>query len=167
MGKIAVEIVMGSESDLQTMQECGNILEQFGLSYRYNIISAHRTPDEAALFSKSAAGRGVKIIIAGAGCAAHLAGVIASHTTLPVIGIPISSPPLNGLDSLFSTVQMPGGIPVATMAIGSAGAKNAALFAIRMLSVDDGKLRKKLEGYISNMKENVKKQNEKVSAKHA
>jgi len=165
MGKIAVEIVMGSESDLQTMQECGKILEQFGLSYRYNIISAHRTPDEAALFSKSAAGRGVKIIIAGAGCAAHLAGVIASHTTLPVIGIPISSPPLNGLDSLLSTVQMPGGIPVATMAIGSAGAKNAALFAVRMLSVDDGKLRKKLEGYIRNMKENVKKQNKKVSAK--
>ena len=124
MRKPLVSIVMGSDSDLEIMREAAKSLDDFGIPWEMDVTSAHRSPGRSAEFARNAAGRGVKVIIAGAGGAAHLAGVIAAHTTLPVIGVPITSV-LNGLDSLLSTVQMPAGIPVATVAIGKAGATNA------------------------------------------
>ncbi|MHB0999275.1 MAG: 5-(carboxyamino)imidazole ribonucleotide mutase [Armatimonadota bacterium] len=150
-----VSIVMGSESDLEVMYNAANILDKFGILYEMRIISAHRTPDEAHKFSRSARGRGVKVIIAGAGKAAHLAGVIASLTTLPVIGIPMTTSDLGGLDSLLSTVQMPGGIPVATTAIGKAGAINAALLAVSILALSREDLVCKLEVYRQEMQKEV------------
>src|SRR5215469_7185683 len=124
MSKPVVSIVMGSDSDLEIMREAAKALEGFGIAYEIDVTSAHRSPDRTAEFARRAAGRGIRIIIAGAGGAAHLAGVIAAHTSVPVIGVPIPSV-LNGLDSLLATVQMPSGIPVATVAIGKAGATNA------------------------------------------
>jgi phosphoribosylaminoimidazole carboxylase PurE protein len=138
---------MGSDSDLPVMQEAANILEEFGVPYELCIASAHRAPDLTEALAKNAHKKGIEVIIAGAGAAAHLAGVIASKTTLPVLGVPIDSSSLKGLDSLLSTVQMPGGIPVATMAIGKAGAKNGAIFAIQILSLKHPALRKKLALY--------------------
>jgi 5-(carboxyamino)imidazole ribonucleotide mutase len=135
-----VLLVMGSDSDLPVMQEAANILAQFAVPYEMRISSAHRSPVRTAALASEAAGRGVKIIIAGAGMAAHLAGVVASKTTLPVIGVPMPGGALNGVDALYSTVQMPGGIPVATMTIGKAGAKNAGLFAVQILALSDPKL---------------------------
>lgn len=135
-----VLLVMGSDSDLPVMQEAASILAQFGVPYEMRISSAHRSPVRTAALASEAAGRGVKIIIAGAGMAAHLAGVVASKTTLPVIGVPMPGGALNGVDALYSTVQMPGGIPVATMTIGKAGAKNAGLFAVQILALSDPKL---------------------------
>lgn len=152
---IDVEIVMGSDSDFPVMQEAGNALKELGISFSFNIISAHRTPDECASFSRKAAGRGVKVIIAGAGYAAHLAGVIAAYTNLPVVGVPLEGSSLNGLDSLLSTVQMPEGVPVAAMAIGKSGAKNAAFYAARIIALNNSEVRKKLEKNISEMKKNV------------
>ena len=154
---VLVSVVMGSDSDLPVMTEATKVLEEFGIGYELILTSAHRTPLRTTKFAASAAGRGIKIIIVGAGAAAHLAGVIASQTTLPVIGIPIDATALNGLDALLSTVQMPGGIPVATMAIGKAGAKNAALFAARILAVENKEISTKLSSYIKKMARDVEK----------
>jgi 5-(carboxyamino)imidazole ribonucleotide mutase len=162
---ILVSVVMGSDSDLPIMTEATKILEEFGISYELILTSAHRTPLRTTQFASSAAGRGIKIIIVGAGAAAHLAGVIASQTNLPVIGVPINATSLNGLDALLSTVQMPGGIPVATMAIGKAGAKNAALFASRVLAVEDKELSAKLSSYIKKMAEDVEKKQENLTCR--
>lgn len=155
--KILVSVVMGSDSDLPVMTETAKILNEFGIGYELVLTSAHRTPERTTRFAKTAAGRGVKIILVGAGAAAHLAGVIASQTLLPVIGVPIDATSLRGLDALLSTVQMPGGIPVATMAIGKAGAKNAALFAARVLALEDKSLNAKLTAYVKRMARDVEK----------
>lgn len=146
-----VSIVMGSQSDLETLQQTADILKEFGVPYEMRIISAHRTPDAAHRFATSAEERGSKLIIAGAGKAAHLAGVMASLTLLPVIGVPMKTSDLGGLDSLLSTVQMPGGIPVATVAIGKAGAKNAGLLAVAILAQQDQELRSRLAAYRKEM----------------
>jgi len=155
--KIWVSVVMGSDSDLPVMTEAAKILDEFGIGYELVLTSAHRTPERTTKFAKTAAGRGVKIILVGAGAAAHLAVVIASQTLLPVIGVPIDATSLRGLDALLSTVQMPGGIPVATMAIGKAGAKNAALFAARALALEDKSLNAKLTAYVKKMARDVEK----------
>ena len=147
MTRPQVAIVMGSDTDLPVMQEAAKILDEFGVPYDLCIASAHRAPELTEALAKNAHKKGIEVIIAGAGAAAHLAGVIASKTTLPVLGVPIDSSSLKGLDSLLSTVQMPGGIPVATMAIGKAGAKNGAIFAIQILSLKHPALKKKLALY--------------------
>ncbi|WP_312681801.1 5-(carboxyamino)imidazole ribonucleotide mutase [Lactococcus taiwanensis] len=135
-----VALIMGSSSDWQTMKAAAQILDEFGVSYDKRVVSAHRTPELMADFATSARDKGYKIIIAGAGGAAHLPGMVAAQTTLPVIGVPVKSRALSGLDSLYSIVQMPGGIPVATMAIGEAGAKNAGLFAVQTLALTNERL---------------------------
>jgi 5-(carboxyamino)imidazole ribonucleotide mutase len=150
-----VLIMMGSDSDLEVMQEAADILAQFGVPYEVRISSAHRSPVRTMSLASEAAGRGIRIIIAGAGMAAHLAGVIAAKTTLPVIGVPMSGGALNGVDALFSTVQMPAGIPVATMAIGKAGAKNAGIFAVQVLALTDARLDAALGVYRSEMDQEV------------
>lgn len=160
---ILVSVVMGSDSDLPVMSEATKILAEFGIGYELILTSAHRAPARTAKFASEAKSRGIKIIIAGAGAAAHLAGVIASHTPLPVIGVPIDATSLKGLDALLATVQMPGGIPVATMAIGKAGAKNAAIFAARMLALYDKGLATKLDDYIEKMARDVEAKQEKLS----
>ncbi len=144
---------MGSESDREVMEHSAKILIEFGIPYEMRVISAHRSPEKAHKFGTNAADRGLQVIIAGAGKAAHLAGVLASLTTIPVIGVPMTTPDLGGLDSLLSTVQMPAGIPVATTAIGSAGAKNAALLAVAILSLSDEDLAGKLRGYRASLRE--------------
>lgn len=150
-----VAVIMGSISDWKTMKETCRILDEFQISYEKKIISAHRTPDLMFDFSEKAREKGFKLIIAGAGGAAHLPGMVASKTTLPVIGVPIESKALKGMDSLLSIVQMPGGIPVATTAIGIPGAKNAALLAAQILSITDSSLIKKLNVYRNNMADQV------------
>ncbi|SEM72585.1 5-(carboxyamino)imidazole ribonucleotide mutase [Syntrophus gentianae] len=155
-----VSIVMGSDSDYPIMDEAVKILKSFSVAHEVVLTSAHRSPARTSDFAQQAAERNVKVIIVGAGAAAHLAGVIASQTTLPVIGVPIDATALHGLDALLSTVQMPGGIPVATMAIGKAGAKNAALLAIRILSLTDADLQQKLCAYIDTMSQEVEKKQE-------
>lgn len=145
MSQPVVGIVMGSQSDLEVMEPAAKTLEEFGVSYDLRVLSAHRTPEAAFEYAKTARDRGLKAIIAGAGAAAHLAGVMAGLTTLPVIGVPILGKSLNGMDSLFSTVQMPPGVPVATVAIN--GSKNAALLAIRMLGIEDRGMAQALEKY--------------------
>jgi len=162
---VLVSVVMGSDSDLPIMTEATKILEDFGIAYELILTSAHRTPLRTTKFASSAAKRGVKVIIVGAGAAAHLAGVIAAQTALPVIGIPINATALNGLDALLSTVQMPGGIPVATMAIGKAGAKNAALFAARILAVENKELSSKLSSYVKKMARDVEKKQENLACR--
>ncbi len=147
MDGIKVAIVMGSDSDLAEMQKAVDILVKFGVKYFITVASAHRTPDKVIALTKRAELEDWKIFIAGAGMAAHLAGFIAAHTVKPVIGVPMDSSALNGLDSLLSTVQMPGGIPVATMGLGAAGAKNAALFAVEILATTDDSLKQKLMDY--------------------
>ncbi len=159
---VVVSVVMGSDSDLPIMGEAAKILAEFGVSFELMLTSAHRAPARTAKYAAEAQGRGVKVIIAGAGAAAHLAGVIASHTPLPVIGVPIDATSVKGMDALLATVQMPGGIPVATMAIGKAGAKNAALFAVRMLALTDKRLAKKLNDYIAQMARDVEKKQDKL-----
>ena len=146
-----VLIMMGSDSDLPTMQEAADILAKFDVPYEMRISSAHRSPVRTMALASEAAGRGIRIIVAGAGMAAHLAGVVAAKTTLPVIGVPMPGGALNGVDALYSTVQMPGGIPVATMAIGKAGARNAGLFAVQILALTDNRLAAALEGYRHEM----------------
>lgn len=141
---VKVSIVMGSKSDLPTMGEASKMLKEFGVEYEVRVLSAHRTPKETAEYAAGLKARGIEVVIAGAGGAAHLAGVIASETTLPVIGVPIQTKALGGLDSLLSIVQMPGGIPVATTAIGNAGAKNAGILAVQMMALKDESLAKKL-----------------------
>jgi phosphoribosylaminoimidazole carboxylase PurE protein len=162
---IIVSVVMGSDSDLPVMTEATKILEEFGIPHELFLTSAHRTPERTAQFAEQAARRGVKIILVGAGAAAHLAGVIASQTQLPVIGVPIDATALQGMDALLSTVQMPGGIPVATMAIGKAGAKNAALYALRILALEDKKISIKLSAYIKKMAQDVEKKAESISCR--
>jgi len=152
-----IGIVMGSTSDWETMKAAAKTLEEFGVPYEAKALSAHRTPELVAEWAKSAAGRGMKAIIAGAGGAAHLAGVVAAHTTLPVLGVPVPSKHLQGLDSLLSTVQMPKGIPVATFAIGEAGAANAALYAVAMLALSDKALAQKLADFRKKQSEAVRK----------
>ena len=137
MTKPVISIIMGSKSDWATMQKAAEVLDNFGVAYEKKVVSAHRTPDLMFKHAEEARSRGIKVIIAGAGGAAHLPGMVAAKTTLPVIGVPVKSRALSGVDSLYSIVQMPGGVPVATMAIGEAGATNAALFALRLLSVED------------------------------
>ena len=146
-----VGVIMGSDSDWPTMKEACSILEEFDIPYEKKVISAHRTPDLMADYGKQARERGLKVIIAGAGGAAHLPGMTAAYTTLPVIGVPIKTSTLNGLDSLYSIVQMPNGVPVATVAIGKAG--NAGLLAVRMLSMESAALAKKLDQYHKRMAE--------------
>jgi phosphoribosylaminoimidazole carboxylase PurE protein len=147
LSKPEVAVVMGSKSDMPVMERTCRTLEQLGIGYTVLVLSAHRTPDKTREFARSAARRGIKIIIAGAGMAAHLAGAIAAGTLLPVIGVPLPGSHLNGVDALYSTVQMPSGVPVATMAIGPAGATNAAVFAAEMLALSDRDLKKRLDAY--------------------
>jgi 5-(carboxyamino)imidazole ribonucleotide mutase len=147
MNEAKILIVLGSNSDIEAVSGCGEILNKFGLAFRQEISSAHRQPARTIELIKKAEAEGVKIIIAAAGMAAHLPGFIASHTILPVIGVPLSSSALGGLDSLYSIVQMPAGVPVATMAIGSQGAKNAALLAVEILALSDSELKARLETY--------------------
>ncbi len=156
MSKPIVGIVMGSDSDWPTMKEATEIMKHFDIPFEKRVVSAHRTPDLMADYGKEAQQRGIQVIIAGAGGAAHLPGMLASHTTLPVIGVPIKTSALGGVDSLYSIVQMPNGIPVATVAIGKA--QNAALLAVRMLAMNDSKLTEKLEAYHKQMaKESLRK----------
>ncbi|MBN2465396.1 5-(carboxyamino)imidazole ribonucleotide mutase [candidate division WOR-3 bacterium] len=149
-----VAIAMGSDSDLPVMSETRNVLDEFGVTSEVRIVSAHRTPDLCRRFAQGAAGRGIKVVVAGAGKAAHLAGVIAAHTTLPVIGVPLDAG-MNGLDALLSTVQMPGGVPVACMAVGKAGAKNAGLLAVEILALGDAVLARKLAAHRARMARDV------------
>jgi 5-(carboxyamino)imidazole ribonucleotide mutase len=149
-----VAVVMGSKSDWETMRHAAETLDALGVPNEARVLSAHRTPDATADFARKAAGRGVRVIVAGAGGAAHLAGVIAAHTWLPVLGVPIQSK-LQGLDSLLSTAQMPGGIPVGTLAIGEAGAKNAALLAAAILATSDKTIRQQLEAFRKKQSEAV------------
>jgi len=150
-----VAVIMGSASDWETMSGCVKTLDELNIPNEAHVLSAHRTPDATAKFAREAADRGVRVMIAAAGGAAHLAGVIAAHTWLPVLGVPIQSGALHGLDSLLSTAQMPGGIPVGTLAIGSAGAKNAALLAAAILALSDAKIRKNLQGFRKKQTEAV------------
>ena len=149
-----VAILMGSTSDWETMSACVKTLDELGIANEAHVLSAHRTPEATTKFAREAADRGVRVMIAAAGGAAHLAGVIAAHTWLPVLGVPMKSA-LNGLDSLLSIAQMPGGIPVGTLAIGSAGAKNAALLAAAILATSDENIRKKLEAFRTKQTETV------------
>lgn len=139
-----VAVIMGSKSDWETMKRAVEMLEQFGIPHEARIVSAHRTPDLLSQFAKEAAGRGVQVIIAGAGGAAHLPGMVAAHTHLPVLGVPVQSKALSGMDSLLSIAQMPGGIPVGTLAIGEAGAKNAGILAASIVALHDEKVREAL-----------------------
>jgi phosphoribosylaminoimidazole carboxylase PurE protein len=150
-----VAIIMGSNSDIPVMEEAILVLEKFDIAYEMKILSAHRTPDEAGTYMKGLAGRGVKVLIAGAGWAAHLAGAAAAHTTIPVLGVPIDSSPLSGMDALLAMVQMPPGVPVATMAIGKGGAYNAALFAIQILALMDSELAGKFASFKKKMADDV------------
>ena len=153
--KAQVAVVMGSESDWETMRHAAEMLEQLGIHAERRVVSAHRTPDLMAQFSREAADLGVQVIIAGAGGAAHLPGMIAAQTHLPVLGVPVQSRALQGLDSLLSIVQMPAGIPVATFAIGEAGAKNAALFAASIIGLSDASVRGKLQAFRQKQTETV------------
>jgi 5-(carboxyamino)imidazole ribonucleotide mutase len=150
-----VAVIMGSKSDWETMKHTCEILDQFEIPYEKKVISAHRTPDLMFIYAKEAREKGLKVIIAGAGGAAHLPGMVAAQTTLPVIGVPVQSKALNGLDSLLSIVQMPGGVPVATVAIGKAGATNAGLLAAQILATEDQELAAKLEARREAIKNEV------------
>jgi phosphoribosylaminoimidazole carboxylase PurE protein len=154
-GKMKVAVIMGSKSDLPVMEETTALLKQFGVDSEMRVLSAHRCPDEVAAFAKAAADNGISVIIAGAGMAAHLPGVIAAYTTLPVIGVPIDASSLDGIDALLSIVQMPPGIPVATVGIGKAGATNAALLAVEMLAISEPLLKNKLASYRDAQKKTV------------
>ena len=164
MAKPVVGILMGSDSDLPIMQETGVMLREFGIEYEMSIASAHRTPKKVLEYSQSAERRGLKVIIAGAGWAAHLAGVVASQTTLPVIGVPIDSSALKGIDALLSTVQMPGGVPVATMSLGKAGAKNAGIFAAQIIATADVKVANRLKVYKVEMERDIEEKGKKLTA---
>ncbi|MBI4352823.1 MAG: 5-(carboxyamino)imidazole ribonucleotide mutase [Candidatus Omnitrophica bacterium] len=155
--KPIVAVLMGSDSDAESLKPCGEVLREFRIPFIAKVLSAHRTPKETILFAESAKKEGIKVIIAAAGGAAHLAGVTAAHTPLPVIGIPIETSSFKGMDSLLSTVQMPAGTPVATVAVGSGGVRNAAFLAIRILALEDGKLVKALEDYREKNREKILK----------
>ena len=160
--KPAVSIVMGSDSDLEIMREAGKALDGFGIAYEMDVTSAHRSPARTGAFAREAASRGIKVIIAGAGGAAHLAGVIAAESTLPVIGVPIPSTSLGGLDSLLSIVQMPAGIPVATVAIGKAGATNAGILAAQMIALGDAGVAQKMREHKEKLARGVEEKSRKL-----
>ncbi|HVB58853.1 MAG TPA: 5-(carboxyamino)imidazole ribonucleotide mutase [Candidatus Acidoferrales bacterium] len=157
-----VGILMGSDSDFSVISEACKTLDKFGIPYEMEVVSAHRTPARAHEYATTALGRGLKVLIAAAGAAAHLAGVIAANTTLPVIGVPMASSSLNGLDALLATVQMPGGVPVATMAIDKAGAVNAAIFAAEILAVSDAEMARKLVEHKESLARSVTEKNERL-----
>ena len=164
MSEPIVGIVMGSDSDWPLVQKATDTLKTFGVPLEVRVISAHRTPDLACDYARTAESRGIKVIIAAAGGAAHLGGVIAGHTVLPVIGIPVAGGALNGLDALYATLQMPSGIPVATVTLGSAGPVNAALLAVQILGTADADLREKFHAYKEGLRQKVIAGNEKVNA---
>jgi len=157
--EVRVGVLMGSDTDLPVMSEAGKVLDKFGIGYEMEVMSAHRTPARAHEYATTAQSRGLKVLIAAAGAAAHLAGVIAANTTLPVIGVPMGTSSLNGLDALLSTVQMPGGIPVATMAIDRAGAVNAAIFAAEILGLSDPEIARKLVEHKEELARSVTEKN--------
>jgi 5-(carboxyamino)imidazole ribonucleotide mutase len=165
MKKPLVGILMGSESDLPLMEKAMEVLREMGIPYEMEISSAHRMPEKTALYAKTARRRGIEVLIAGAGMAAHLAGVLASHTTLPVIGVPIKSGALNGADALYSTVQMPSGIPVAT--VGIDGSKNAAYLACEILSIKYPEIAKKIEEFRSKMKKSLEEKSKALKQRKA
>ena len=167
MGKPLVGILMGSDSDLSVMEEASKVLEKFGVGHEVVVSSAHRSPERTRKYVVGASKRGIKILIAGAGAAAHLAGVVAAETTLPVIGVPIGSSALNGLDALLSTAQMPGGVSVAGMAIGKAGAKNAGILAIQILALNDKNLHKKLLKFKKDQAKAVEQKSRKLKSNYA
>ncbi|NDY42849.1 5-(carboxyamino)imidazole ribonucleotide mutase [Dissulfurirhabdus thermomarina] len=159
-----VGIVLGSGSDREVMEAARSVLEEFGVPCEMTVASAHRSPERAAAYARGAAGRGLKVLIAGAGMAAHLAGVLAAHTTLPVVGVPLAGSPLQGLDALLSTVQMPPGVPVATVALGAAGARNAAILAVQILALSDPRLAERLEAHKAAMAAAVERQAEELAS---
>ena len=167
MSKPLVGILMGSDSDLPIMEEASKILEKFGIGHEVVVSSAHRSPERTRKYVVGASKRGIKILITGAGAAAHLAGVVAAETTLPVIGVPIGSSALNGLDALLSTAQMPGGVSVAGMAIGKAGAKNAGILAIQILALNDKNLHKKLLKFKKDQAKAVEQKSRKLKSNYA
>ena len=167
MSKPLIGILMGSDSDLSVMEEASKVLENFGIEHEMIVTSAHRSPERTRKYILSAPKRGIKILIAGAGSAAHLAGVVAAETTLPVIGVPIGSSALNGLDALLSTTQMPGGVSVAGMAIGKAGAKNAGVLAVQILALSNKSLHQKLIKYKKNMAKEVERKSRNLKSDHA
>jgi 5-(carboxyamino)imidazole ribonucleotide mutase len=154
---VQVGIIMGSRSDWATMEAAAKVLDQLGIAYEAEVVSAHRTPDKMMQYAERAKSRGLKVVIAGAGGAAHLPGMVAAKTTLPVLGVPVKSSALSGMDSLLSIVQMPAGVPVATFAIGEAGAKNAGLFAVMILALEDEQIAQRLEEFRSTQTEMVLK----------
>lgn len=162
MAKPFVGILMGSDSDLPVMKEAADVLKGFGIPFEVTISSAHRSPKRTSEYAKSAASRGIRVIIAGAGSAAHLAGFIAAETAVPVIGVPIDSSSLKGMDALLSTVQMPAGVPVATMAIGKAGAKNAGIFAAQIIAVGNKRLQAKLKAFKEKLASDVEEKAKKI-----
>ena len=166
MEKKLVSIVMGSASDMPIMEEAIKMLKELKIGFEVVVTSAHRSPERTSLFARSASDQGIEVIIAGAGHAAHLAGVIASNTCLPIIGVPIDSSSLNGLDALLSTVQMPAGVPVATMAIGKAGAKNAALFAAQILANKYSEIKKEIEDYRKRLLAELEEKSKKIEKEY-
>lgn len=162
---VQVGVVMGSDSDLEVMQRCVAQLREFGIACEVRVISAHRTPEAAHRYARAAAGRGLKVLVAGAGMSAALAGVLAAHTTLPVIGVPIDSGSLKGLDALLSTSQMPPGVPVACMALGAAGATNAAVLAAEILALSDAALARRLQQFKRDQARKVAKKDAAIRAK--
>lgn len=167
MSKPLVGILMGSDSDLSVMEEASKILDKFGIGHEIIVSSAHRSPERTRKYVTGASKRGIKILIAGAGAAAHLAGVVAAETTLPVIGVPIGSSALNGLDALLSTTQMPGGVSVAGMAIGKAGAKNAGVLAVQILALNDKNLHKKLLKFKKDQAKEVERKSRALKSNYA
>ena len=165
MAKPLVSVVMGSDSDLDVMKEAARVLSEFGIPSEVQVLSAHRSPERVRRFCLDLSKRGIQVVIAGAGGAAHLAGVIAAHTIVPVIGVPVNSSALNGLDSLLSTVQMPAGIPVATVAIGKAGSVNAGVLAAEILAVHSKALQAKLKKYKQKLERSVVEKNHKIQGK--
>ena len=161
--RVQVGIVMGSDSDLEVLQEAGKVLKELGVTYEMVVASAHRSPERARRYARDAEARGIRVLIAGAGGAAALPGFLASECPLPVIGVPINSTPLNGLDSLLSMAQMPMGVPVATMAVGKAGAGNAGILAIEILSLNDAALRRRLLGYRKRMAKDVEERSRRLA----
>lgn len=164
---VQVGLLMGSDSDWAVMEECAKTLAKFGIEVEVRVLSAHRTPEEAGTFARTARERGIKVIIAAAGGAAHLAGAMAAHSTLPVIGVPLAATPLAGLDALLATVQMPPGVPVATVGIGSFGAVNAALLAAQIIGVGDPAMAKKMDQYKIDMAAKVLQKDKSVQAEWA
>ena len=162
MSRPLVAILMGSDSDLSIMNEAAEALKEFKVPYEMHVLSAHRSPHLVAEFANQAHAKGLKVLIAGAGGSAHLAGVVAAHTTLPVIGVPVDSTPLHGMDALLATVQMPAGIPVATVAVGKSGARNAGILAVQMLGLSDPEISKKLLEFKKRLADGVREKDEKL-----